>query len=143
MQSQIIGIYATALSNKSAISQTPSLHFRSAWHYAEPMVIFAKASIAVIFIAQRTALDDESYAAAATAMVALAEGQVGYLGMDSVRGTDGLGITVSYWASDANAKAWRDHPDHKAIRDAGRDRWYSSYSLHVAEVTRSYDWQKS
>ena len=106
------------------------------------MVTLAKASIAVIFIAQRTALDDEGFAAAATAMDALAARQVGYLGMDSVRGADDLGITVSYWASDADAKAWRDNPDHAAIRDAGRDRWYSSYSLHVAEVTRSYDWQK-
>ena len=96
----------------------------------------------MIFIAQRTAEDDKGYAAAAMLMDALATQQKGYLGMDSVRGADGLGITVSYWASDADAKAWRDNPDHAAIRDAGRDRWYSSYSLHVAEVTRSYDWQK-
>ena len=73
----------------------------------------------------------------------LAATQSGYLGMDSVRDTDGLGITISYWSSDADAKAWRDQPDHAAVREAGRDCWYSSYSLHVAEVTRSYDWQKS
>ncbi len=96
----------------------------------------------MIFIAQRTVEDDAGYAAAAAAMDALAARQTGYVGMDSVRGADGLGITVSYWASDTDAKVWRDHPDHAAIRDAGRDRWYSEYSLHVAEVTRSYDWQK-
>lgn len=106
------------------------------------MTTLAKGSIAVIFIAQRTAEDDKGYVTAASEMDAVAALQKGYLGMESVRGTGGLGITVSYWASDADAKAWRDHPDHTAIRDAGRDRWYSSYSLHVAEVTRSYDWQK-
>ena len=106
------------------------------------MAILANGSIAVIFIAQRTSLDDDAYAAAAKAMDELAKRQSGYRGMDSVRGADGLGITTSYWASDADAKAWRDQPDNAAIRDAGRDRWYSSYSLHVAEVTRSYDWQK-
>jgi heme-degrading monooxygenase HmoA len=79
-------------------------------------------TVAVIFVAQRTP---------------------GYRGIDSVRAADGLGITVSYWADDASAKAWRDHPDHAAIRDAGRDRWYSRYDLHVAAVTRSYDWAKS
>ena len=42
----------------------------------------------------------------------------------------------------AAAKAWRDQPEHTAIRDAGRDRWYSWYDLHVASVTRSYDWVK-
>ena len=75
-------------------------------------------------------------------MVELATLQHGYLGIDSARDTNGLGITVSYWRTDADAKAWRDQPDHAAIRDAGRDRWYSGYSLHVAEVTRSYEWQK-
>ena len=97
----------------------------------------------MIFIAQRTDADGEGYAEAAAAMDALSASQPGYLGMESVRGADGLGITVSYWASDKDAKAWRDHPDHAAIRDAGRDRWYQHYSLHVAEVVRSYDWQKA
>ena len=106
------------------------------------MATLANGSIAVIFIAQRTSLDHDGYAAAAKAMDSLAKQQNGYLGMDSVRDADGLGVTVSYWASDIDAKAWRDQPDHAAIRNAGRDRWYSSYSLHVAEVTRSYDWQK-
>ncbi len=106
------------------------------------MATLPKATIAVIFVAQRTAEDDEGYAIAASAMDTLAAQQHGYLGIDSVRGSDGLGITVSYWASDNAAKAWRDHPEHTAIRDAGRDRWYSHYSLHVASVERSYDWQK-
>lgn len=96
----------------------------------------------MIFVAQRTAADDAGYQMAAEAMDSLAASQKGYVGIDSVRGSDGLGITVSYWASEAAAKAWRDHPEHTAIRNAGRDRWYSHYSLHVADVSRSYDWQR-
>ena len=107
------------------------------------MATLPKGSISVIFVARRTSDDDGGYAIAAAAMDELASLQNGYLGIDSVRGADGLGITVSYWASDTDAKAWRDHPDHAVIREAGRDRWYSHYSLHVAEVTRSYDWQKA
>lgn len=106
------------------------------------MATIPKGSTAVIFIAQRTGDDDAGYAQASAAMVALAAVQTGYIGMDSVRDSGGLGITVSYWVSDADAKAWRDHGEHALIRDAGRDRWYSEYSLHVAEVTRSYDWKK-
>lgn len=99
-------------------------------------------TISVIFVAQRTELDADGYARAAAMMDKLAAQQEGYISMDSVRGTGGLGITVSYWVTEASAKAWRDHPEHTAIRDAGRDRWYSEYSLHVAQVTRSYDWKK-
>lgn len=111
--------------------------------YAFDMAKHPKGSVAVIFIAQRTSDDDAGYTSAAAAMDALAAQQTGYIGVDSVRGPDGLGITVSYWASDADAKAWRDHGEHALIRDAGRDRWYNEYSLHVGEITRSYDWQKS
>ncbi len=98
---------------------------------------------AVIFLSVRTDDDHAGYAAAAAAMDALAAEQPGYRGMESVRGADGLGITVSYWADDASAKAWRDHPEHKAIRDLGRSRWYERYDLVVAEVTRDYDWHRA
>lgn len=99
-------------------------------------------SIAVIFLSQRTGKDEADYQAAALRMVELAKDQPGYLGMDSVRGIDGLGITVSYWADDRSARAWRDHPEHSDIRKAGRDRWYSHYKLNVARVERSYNWKR-
>ncbi|MEP3226651.1 MAG: antibiotic biosynthesis monooxygenase [Parasphingorhabdus sp.] len=107
------------------------------------MELYPPGSIAVIFCAQRTKVDDEAYAAAAGVMSDLAAQQSGYLGQDSTRSADGLGITVSYWENDAAAQAWRDHPVHSAIRDQGRGKWYESYTLHVARIERSYDWNKS
>ncbi len=88
-------------------------------------------------------MDHEAYAAAAAVMSNLAAEQTGYLGQDSSRSEDGLGITVSYWKDDAAAKAWRDHPVHSAIREQGRGKWYESYTLHVARIERSYAWAKS
>lgn len=99
--------------------------------------------IAVIFAAQRTGEDESGYAKAAADMVRLAAEQPGYCGIASARGADGFGITVSYWADDAAAQAWRDHPEHARIREQGRAAWYSSYDLHVARVERGYDWSKS
>lgn len=95
---------------------------------------------AVIFVNHRTSEDDAGYAAAAAAMDALAAEQPGYRGIDSVRGADGIGITVSYWADEASAIAWRNDTEHAAMREAGRGRWYRWYRLHVAEVGRSYGW---
>lgn len=106
------------------------------------MTAHAPKTIAVIFVAQRSLDDEAGYHAAAKEMDALAAQQPGYVGIDSVRGADGLGITVSYWANDTAAKNWRDHPRHAAIRDQGRGKWYTHYDLHVAEVARSYDWTK-
>ena len=96
--------------------------------------------IAVIFTAQRNGLDPAGYDAAAAAMDALAACQPGYRGVDSARGADGFGITISYWADDAAALAWRDHPEHRATRDRGRAQWYDRYRVTVARVERGYDW---
>ncbi|HVI98225.1 MAG TPA: antibiotic biosynthesis monooxygenase [Sphingomonas sp.] len=98
--------------------------------------------IAVIFLSERTDADADGYAAAAEAMAALAARQPGYRGIESVRGADGVGITVSYWADDASAKAWRDHPEHAAIRARGRERWYARYEVIVSAVTRGYSWTR-
>ena len=99
--------------------------------------------IAVIFASTRTAADDAGYADAAAAMDALAAAQPGYRGVESARGVDGYGITISYWADDDAAIAWRDHPVHHAIRDEGRARWYSDYSVSVARVERGYGWSRA
>lgn len=101
-----------------------------------------KGQIAVIFMSVRTEADSAGYAAAADAMEARAARQPGYCGFDSARGADGFGITVSFWEDDASAIAWRDDPEHAAIRAAGRDRWYSRYELVVAKIERDYDWQR-
>jgi heme-degrading monooxygenase HmoA len=99
--------------------------------------------IAVIFLSVRVDQGADGYAEAAEAMDRLAARQPGYCGMESARGADRLGITVSYWADEATAKAWRDNPEHRAARDAGRARWYESYELVVAKVTRDYEWQRA
>jgi len=98
--------------------------------------------IAVIFTSRRTAEDDAGYAQAAEAMAVLAASQPGYAGFVSTRGADGLGITISYWRDDASAIAWRDHPEHAAIRERGRALWYSDYEIVVARVERGYAWRR-
>ena len=92
---------------------------------------------AVIFTSQRQG-DDDGYGATADRMVELARQQPGYLGVESVRGEDGLGITVSYWQDEASIVAWRKDLEHTAARARGRNAWYSHYELRVAKVERAY-----
>lgn len=101
-----------------------------------------RGAIAVIFQSTRTGDDPAGYAAAADAMDALAARQPGFLAISAARNPDGTGITVSYWADEAAALAWRDHPVHTAIRERGRDRWYSDYRVDVARVERNYVWSR-
>ncbi|MFY2763267.1 antibiotic biosynthesis monooxygenase family protein [Arenimonas sp. MALMAid1274] len=93
---------------------------------------------AVIFTSQRNADDGSAYGTTADRMVELAAQQPGYLGVESVRGADGLGITVSYWESEAAILAWRRHAEHTLARERGRTEWYEHYELRVARVERAY-----
>jgi heme-degrading monooxygenase HmoA len=92
----------------------------------------------VVFSSQRHASNEREYAQAAQRMVALAARQPGFLGVDSARGADGFGITVSYWRDEASIKTWREHAEHLPVQRAGRDRWYERFAIHVARVERRY-----
>lgn len=97
---------------------------------------------AVIFASVRTKQDDEGYATAADRMVQLASEQPGYLGVDSVRDANGVGITVSYWSSEAAIAAWRRNAEHTIAREQGRKNWYMEYELRVAKVERAYGFKR-
>lgn len=99
--------------------------------------------IAVIFLSRRNAADDTGYGAAADAMERLAATRPGYRGIVSTRGADGLGITISYWADEAAAIAWRGNVEHSAVRERGRALWYDSYEVIVTQVDRHYGWTRA
>lgn len=92
---------------------------------------------AVIFTSRRTE-GDRGYGDMSDRMVELAARQPGYLGIDSVRGTDGLGITVSYWRDEASILAWKRDAEHQQAQRGGRQTWYADYQVRVAKVERAY-----
>lgn len=80
--------------------------------------------------------DLNGYEATADLMVTLAEQQPGFLGIESVR--EGLGITVSYWASEEAILNWKRNMDHQVAQSRGREQWYSAFKVRVAKVERDY-----
>ena len=94
--------------------------------------------VAVIFTSLRSDEDHGGYAAMAEAMERLGAEQPGFLGIESARGADGLGITVSYWRSVEEARAWKGVGEHLAAQKLGRERWYKMFRVRIAEVAREY-----
>lgn len=92
---------------------------------------------AVIFSSQRRQ-EDAGYGVTADRMVELAAQQPGYLGIETVRGEDGFGITVSYWQSEADILNWKRNAEHSIARERGRTDWYEHFELRVAKVERAY-----
>jgi heme-degrading monooxygenase HmoA len=93
---------------------------------------------AVIFTSQRTDADDPGYGTMADRMVELARVQPGFLGIESARGADGMGITVSYWRSEEDIRNWHANAEHQAAQRLGYERWYASFRLRVCRVEREY-----
>ena len=82
--------------------------------------------------------DDAGYDAMAQTLVELAERQPGFLGIESTRGIDGLGITVSYWKDEQSIRAWKAESTHAVAQRTGIERWYKHYELRIAKVERAY-----
>lgn len=91
---------------------------------------------AVIFTSIRAATGAAGYGATAERMLELAAGQPGFLGVESVRDGDGVGITVSYWSSLEAIGNWKQHAEHRVAQELGRTTWYSEYRLRICRVER-------
>jgi heme-degrading monooxygenase HmoA len=96
--------------------------------------------VAVIFTSLRT-LGDDGYGDAASRMEELAARQPGYLGIESAR--EGVGITVSYWATEEDARAWKRVAEHAVVQRSGRERWYEEYTVRIADVKRDYRFERA
>lgn len=96
---------------------------------------------AVIFTSRRTP-GDEGYGATSERMLELAARQPGFLGVESARGEDGLGITVSYWESLEAIAAWKKVGEHAHAQRQGRERWYAEYATRVMRLEYDYTFQR-
>jgi heme-degrading monooxygenase HmoA len=96
---------------------------------------------AVIFTSMRPTgplSSDDGYGQAAESMDAVARLQPGFLGVESARDASGFGITVSYWRTDNDARAWKAVAEHVDVQRQGRSTWYLDYRVQVSTVERSY-----
>jgi heme-degrading monooxygenase HmoA len=92
---------------------------------------------AVIFTSRRTD-GGHGYDAMAEKMVELGARYDGFLGIESARGANGLGITVSYWRDETAIAAWKRDTEHQKAQRGGQQTWYADYEVRVAKVERAY-----
>lgn len=97
---------------------------------------------AAVFSSQRTDDDNDGYGETADRMWELASQQPGYLGMETVRGDDGFGMTVSYWECLEAIRGWREQAEHKTAQQQGRAMWYDRYKLRICLVENEYAFER-
>lgn len=91
---------------------------------------------AVIFKARTNQLDSE-YQITANKMRELAIKEYACRNFVSVVDNDHE-ISISYWDSLDDIKAWRENHHHLAAQTNGADRWYRSIKIEVVELIREY-----
>jgi TonB family protein len=85
---------------------------------------------AVIFTSVRTNVDS-GYGEMAERMLELALIQPGFLGFETSRQV--IGISVSYWSTLDDIKAWKDNAAHRMAQSRAKD-WYKTFRVRVARV---------
>lgn len=48
-------------------------------------------------------------------------------------------IAISYWNSKEEIKKWKQNKEHLKAQKLGKNKWYKTYSVEIAEVTRQYE----
>ena len=91
----------------------------------------------VVIFRARVRQFDAEYTAMAAQMRELALQQFGCLSFTAATEGD-QEIAVSYWPDEASILAWKQHAEHLEAQQLGRNRWYASYEVDIAEVKRSY-----
>jgi heme-degrading monooxygenase HmoA len=90
----------------------------------------------VIFRAKVLSFDEE-YSKVAACLRYLALSEFGCLEFHAV--TEGQNeVALSYWTSEENIRAWKSHPEHIAAQSRGKEIWYESYSVQIANINREY-----
>ena len=94
--------------------------------------------VIVLFRSQLTKEAGADYATMAAEMLARAKTLPGFVDFKSFEAPDGEHLSVIHWESLQTLRAWTDDVRHVVAQRLGRDKWYRSFRVEVAEVARSY-----
>lgn len=69
-------------------------------------------------------------------MYQLASSMPGYISYKDFAAGDGENVSIVEFESHETLAAWRDHPEHKAAQQRGRDEFFSEYHIQVCNPVR-------
>lgn len=91
----------------------------------------------IVFRSRLAAEAGADYAETADAMLARARSMPGFLEFKHFHADDGERLSLIRWESAETLRAWAEDAQHLTAQRRGRERWYTAYSIDVAEVVRT------
>ena len=86
----------------------------------------------------REGIDMPALEALGVEMAALAASMPGFLTYKDYAAQDGELCSIVEFESEETLAAWRDHPEHRAAQDRGRQAFYASYDIAVCDVVHTH-----
>ena len=96
---------------------------------------FVPGQVVTVFRSRLRPGDQQEYGETAARMDELARSMPGYVEHKAFTADDGERVTLVTFGDRASHDAWRTHLEHRAAQRRGRDAFYETYSLQVADVT--------
>ena len=84
----------------------------------------------------------EEYETTAKRILELASAMPGFVSFKTFRAEDGERISVIEFESDAQVRAWREHPEHRRAQERGRAGFYEEYRVQVCDPIRDYGFRR-
>ena len=98
--------------------------------------------VIVLFRSRLTPEAGDDYAAMADEMLARARSMRGFIYFKSFKAADGERLSVIHWESQETMRVWSDDLRHMVAQRLGRERWYDSFHVEVADIVRSYAFER-
>jgi heme-degrading monooxygenase HmoA len=74
-------------------------------------------------------------------MYELASSMPGYISYKDFVAEDGENVSIIEFESLETLAAWREHPEHKAAQQRGREAFFSEYHIQVCSPVRDYSFR--
>jgi heme-degrading monooxygenase HmoA len=103
------------------------------------MTSLAEGKVIVVFRSRlRDDVDLGALDLAGARMFELASAMPGFLSYKDFSAEDGELSSIIEFADMDSLLAWRNHPEHLAMQQRGRDEFFTAYEIHVCQPLRSY-----
>ena len=98
--------------------------------------------VIVLFRSRTTDAAGEDYATMADEMLTRAHTMPGFVDFKSFQAKDGEHLSVIWWESQETLRQWAIDARHVVAQRLGREKWYQYFRLEIAEVVRSYGFER-
>ncbi len=92
--------------------------------------------VIVVFRSRLRPGHEAEFHALADEMLKLAKSMPGFLSYKFFVSEDEERCSIIEFDSHENLRAWREHPEHRAAQQKGRESYYVEYTLQVADPVR-------